>query len=69
MKGNMEDNNNRFDEERLKSLRLEKRALGYLLKSPNKEQDYYDVAPLLTEKSFADKMQILNDNSSKIIFV
>ena len=51
----MEDNNNRFDEERLKSLRLEKRALGYLLKSPNKEQDYYDVAPLLTEKSFADK--------------
>ena len=55
MKGNMVENNNRFDEERLKSLRLEKRALGYLLKSPNKEQDYYDVAPLLTEKSFADK--------------
>jgi len=51
----MEEKNNRFDEERLKSLRLEKRALGYLLKSPNKEQDYYDVAPLLTEKSFADK--------------
>ena len=44
----------KFNEDKLKSLRLEKQALGYLLKSKNKEQDYYDVAPILTERSFVD---------------
>ena len=52
----------KYDVERLKSLRLEKQILGYLLKSEENTKDYYDVAVLLTEKVFADKYnkQIFN---------
>jgi len=44
----------KFNEDKLKSLRLEKQALGYLLKSRNKEQDYWEVAKILKENSFSD---------------
>lgn len=50
----MSENNKKYDQSKLRSLRIEKQVLGYLLKSRNKEQDYYDVAPLLTEKIFSD---------------
>ena len=57
----MEDNK-KYDVERLRSLRLEKQILGYLLKSEENIKDYYDVSVLLTEKVFADKYnkQIFN---------
>ena len=48
------EENKKYDVERLKSLRLEKQILGYLLKSEENTKDYYDVAVLLTEKVFAD---------------
>ncbi len=56
------EENKKYDVERLKSLRLEKQILGYLLKSEENTKDYYDVAVLLTEKVFADKYnkQIFN---------
>ena len=56
------EENKKYDVERLKSLRLEKQILGYLLKSEENIKDYYDVSVLLTEKVFADKYnkQIFN---------
>ena len=56
------EENKKYDVERLKSLRLEKQILGYLLKSEENVKDYYDVSVLLTEKVFADKYnkQIFN---------
>lgn len=54
--------NGKYDVENLKSLRLEKQALGFLLKSEENLKVYYEVSRLLTDSCFADKYnkQIFN---------
>ena len=54
--------NGKYDVENLKSLRLEKQALGFLLKSEENLKVYFEVSRLLTDSCFADKYnkQIFN---------
>ena len=63
---NKNNMNGKYDVENLKSLRLEKQALGFLLKSEENLKVYFEVSRLLTDSCFADKYnkQILTDFST-----
>ena len=50
----MENGIKNYDQEKLRSIRIEKQTLGYLIRSKHREQDYYEVSAMLTEQVFAD---------------